>query len=78
MIYHAFWVNIETTCDVFSVFYYGLTHVSANKDNDREVYVHKRIYLKQARILGWSKRSYDQRKICVTIQLLNYLRSVLG
>ena len=46
MIYHAFWVNIETTCDVFSVFYYGLTHVSANKDNDREVYVYKRIYLK--------------------------------
>ena len=41
MIYHAFWVNIETTCDVFSVFYYGLTHVSANKDNDREVYVYK-------------------------------------
>ena len=41
MIYHAFWVNIETTCDVFSVFYYCLTHVSANKDNDREVYVYK-------------------------------------
>ena len=41
MIYHAFWVNIETTCDVFSVFYYGLTHVSANKDNDRKVYVYK-------------------------------------
>ena len=41
MIYHAFWLNIETTCDVISVFYYGLTHVSANKDNDREVYVYK-------------------------------------
>ena len=41
MIYHAFWVNIETTCDVFGVFYYGLTHVSANKDNDHEVYVYK-------------------------------------
>ena len=40
-LYHAFWVNIETTCDVFSVFYYGLTHVSANKDNDGEVYVYK-------------------------------------
>ena len=41
MIYHEFWVNIETTCDVFSVFYYNLTHVSANKDNDCEVYVYK-------------------------------------
>ena len=48
-LYHAFWVNVETTCDVFSVFYYGLTHVSANKDNDREVYTFinfLRIYLK--------------------------------
>ena len=40
-IYHAFWVNIETICDAFSVFYYGLTHVSANKDNDRKVHVYK-------------------------------------
>ena len=41
MIYHA--LNIETICDVFSVFYYRLTHVSANKDNDtdREVHVYK-------------------------------------
>ena len=41
MIYHAFWVNVETICDVFSVCYYGLTHVSANTDNDREVHVYR-------------------------------------
>ena len=39
MIYHAFWVNIETICDVFGVFYYGPKHVSANKDNEVHVYI---------------------------------------
>ena len=41
MIYHGIWVNVETICDVFSVCYYGLAHVSANTDNDREVHVYK-------------------------------------
>ena len=30
---------IETICNVFSVFYYGPTHVSADKDSQVHVYI---------------------------------------